>query len=106
MIKLSVVGVLFSLLLPVAHAIACDPGDLQKNLTWCMSDANKKGFGDIVVGACNKDAKKLHDGYWDCQKDSGVRDRYEACSAGEQIDNARAVGLQLHIYTDPAKCGF
>lgn len=102
--KVALFSVVLAVLQVATNALACDAGDLQRNLTWCMSDANKDGYGDIVVGSCKKDAVQLRNGFRSCQHDSGVRDRYDNCSAGEQIDNARSVGSQLHLYTDPAAC--
>jgi hypothetical protein len=85
-------------------AIACDAGRLNGDIDWCLKDANRDGWGDMVTGACNKDASKLRDGFRSCQHDGGIRDNYESCPAGQQIDTARAVANQYHIF-QPGKCG-
>lgn len=88
-----------------ASAYACDTTRMGADLRWCMSDANKSGFGDIIVGSCQRDAVKLRNGFRSCQGDKGVRDNYDSCTAGVQIDTARAVGQSLNSY-QPGQCGF
>jgi len=85
-------------------ALACTDGRIQADAKWCM-EGQKDGYADLVVGSCKKDANKTRDGFRSCQGDKGVRDNYDSCSAGVQIDSVRAAGRELNIY-NPAECGF
>lgn len=102
-------GLLATLTLIAVPAFAC-PGPSQDRIRgdakWCFGRPQGDGFGDLVVGSCNKDADKTRNGFRDCQHDGSVRDNYDSCTAGEQIDAVRAAGRDTNIYSNPAACGF
>src|SRR5579862_3574294 len=98
-------GAILLVVLYSGVAMACDGGRMTADIKWCLHDANNDGWGDMVTGACKKDASKLHDGFWSCQHDGDIRGNYDSCPAGQQIDTARAVGQQLSVF-QPGACGF
>lgn len=89
----------------MASAVACPQDDIRTNARFCFSQTNADWYGDLVIGSCNKDANKTRDAFRSCQGDGGIRDRYDQCNAGEQIDAVRAAGNDMHIYK-PGQCGF
>src|ERR1700730_16598023 len=50
-----------------------------------------------------KDADLTRKGFRDC---GGGLDNYDSCTAGVQIDDVRAAGMDEHIYSNQAACGF
>jgi hypothetical protein len=91
-------------------ACACDPIALTSDMIWAMREngrncSNHEDFGQINYGACNRDAGQLSHGFHGCQH-GGAVGNFDGCPAGQQIDTARAVGLQWNTFPDKAKCGF
>lgn len=89
----------------IEQATACPQEDIRANARFCFDQRDKGWWGDLVVGSCNKDADKTRSAFRSCQGDGGIRDRYDQCNAGEQLDAVRAAGRDKNIY-DPGKCGF
>jgi hypothetical protein len=69
----------------------------------CFRNPQHDGFGDLVLGSCRKDADLTRKGFHDC---GGGLDNYDSYAAGIQIDDVRAAGIDEHIYSKPAACGF
>ena len=89
----------------VGVAVACNGKQLEADLDWCIRDrgANFETPGadewsNIMEGACNKDADLLRDNFRDCQQDENVRENYDSCTAGQQIDTARALMQKWGYY--------
>jgi hypothetical protein len=85
-------------------AIACDQDRIKRDAKWCLQDPNRDGYGDLMVGSCHKDADKTRSGFRSCQPHGDVRDNYDSCTAGQQIDAVRAAASELGLY-QPGKCG-
>ncbi len=100
---LLMLGLLGVLILSAQSATACDQERIKGEARVCFRNPQHDGFGDLVIGSCNKDANKTRDGFRDC---GGGRDNYDSCTASVQIDAVRAGGLAENIYKNPAACGF
>lgn len=78
-------------------ANACNWRQLMEDMKWCLDVPDRDGRDDIILGAYNKDARKVRSGFRDCQSHSNTaKDNFDNCTAGQQIDAARAVlGIML-----------
>jgi hypothetical protein len=100
---LLMLGLLGALSLSAQSATACDEQRIRDDAGMCFSNPQHDGFGDLVLGSCRKDADLTRKGFRDC---GGGLDNYDSCAAGAQIDDVRAAGMNEHIYSKPAACGF
>ena len=96
-------GLLGALSLSAQSATACDQERIRGEARVCFRNPQHDGFGDLVLGSCRKDADLTRKGFRDC---GGGLDNYDSCAAGIQIDDVRAAGIDEHIYSKPATCGF
>jgi hypothetical protein len=100
---LLMLGLLGALSLSVHSATACDKQRIRDEAQECFGNPQHNGFGDLVLGSCRKDADLTRKGFREC---GGGLDNYDSCTAGVQIDDVRAAGMDEHIYSKPAACGF
>ena len=100
---LLMLGLLGALSLSAESATACDEEQIRGEARVCFGNPQHNGFGDLVLGSCRKDADLTRKGFREC---GGGLDNYDSCTAGVQIDAVRAAGMDGHIYSKPAACGF
>jgi len=100
---LLMLGLLGALSLSAQSATACDKRRIRDEAQGCFGNPQHDGFGDLVLGSCRKDADLTRKGFRDC---GGDLDNYDSCPAGVQIDDVRTAGMDGHIYSKPAACGF
>ena len=100
---LLMLGLLGALSLSAQSATACDEQRIRDDAAMCFSNPQHDGFGDLVLGSCRKDADLTRKGFRDC---GGGLDNYDSCAVGAQIDDIRAAGMNAHIFSKPAACGF
>jgi hypothetical protein len=100
---LLMLGLLEALSLSAQSATACDEERIRGEALVCFGNPQHDGFDDLVLGSCRKDADLTRKGFRDC---GGGLDNYDSCAAGVQINDVRAAGMDEHIYSKPAACGF
>src|SRR4051794_30753781 len=91
----------------VGTCCACVGEIMTADIEWCVRETGRNGgdgYADMVIGACKKDASKLRNGFRSCQGDPSVRANYDSCSAGQQIDTARAA-IRRWAGLNDAECG-
>lgn len=61
---------------------------------WCFSNADQDARNNLLA-ACIRDADIVRKGFRGCQGDSGPRDNFDSCTAGQQIDAVRAALAEI-----------